>query len=973
MLPGIFLLLAAAGAGAQTNSTITGTITDATGAVLPGVTVEASSPALIEKVRTSVTDDRGQYRIVELRPGVYVLTFTLPGFSTVRREGIELTTNFTATINAELRVGAVEETVTVSGTSPVVDIENVVQQRVMTREIVDAVPTGKTFSNLTVLVPGVTTAGLGRAADVGGSEANANNTLYIHGSRGYDQMIMIDGMNTGAAETGGGGTMWMTLPDSNVEEMNIGVAAHSAESEVGGIRINIIPKSGGNALHSVTIGSYTNEHFQWKNLTDDLKARGLPAANRVNYMSDINPSVGGPILTDRLWFYGGYRNWRTVRYNTLYADTDRNDWMYVPDTNGGVVVDDQLTWDVSGRLTWQVSAKNKVSANIVVDRRCDCHSFSGILEPLSMPDAGARAIYPTNVGQVTWMSPVSSRLLLEAGFSATISSLRELPTTGAVAPPAVELATGRQFRSRSSAGTNEGYPEFRGQNYVMRGSASYVTGAHSFKFGFVANPVSVQLDRNLLGDYVVFLLNGQPSRVEYVPMPFHADEELRKFALYAQDQWNVGRVTLNAGLRFDRFHTFYQDVHLPATRVLPLRDFPGADVLNWKDFSPRLGVSYDLFGTGKTAVKFSLNRYVQMQSTDGLTRAIHPGVTSAARNPRAWTDANGNFVPDGDPLNPLANGELGPSSNANFGRPVLTLAYDPSITSGFGARPYNWETSLGVQHELLPRVSVNGSYFRRQWRSLTVIDNLPVTAADYDPFCITTPADSRLPGGGGQQICGLYDVTPSKVGANNRLQTLASNFGKQYDYWQGVDLSIDLRLPNGALLQGGTSTGRQITDNCDVVTRLDNPSQLYCHREPPFLTQVKLLGSYTLPAEINVAATFQSVPGNQVSANFVARNADIAPSLGRNLAAGPNGTVTVNLITPGAMLTDRINQVDLRVARTFSMGRARVKGTIDVYNVTNASPVLALNNTYGTNGASWLVPLQILQGRFVKFGGQLSF
>jgi hypothetical protein len=970
---GLLLLLSPRVAAAQTNSSLVGTASDGTGAILPGVTVEASSPALIEQSRTTVTDGTGQYRILELRPGTYTVTFTLPGFNTVRREGIELTTNFTATINVELRVGAVEETVIVSAASPLVDLQNVVQQRVMTRDVLDAVPTGKTFANVAVLVPGVTTAGLGRAADVGGSEANANNTLSIHGSRSYDQIIMIDSMNTGAAETGGGGTMWMAVPDSNVEEINVGAGSHSAESEVGGVRINIIPKSGGNAFQGVMIGSYASEHFQSKNLSDDLIARGLPAANRIKYLSDVNPSIGGPIARNRLWFYGGYRSWRTVRYNTLYPDANRNDWVYTRDLGSGVVVDDQLTWNASGRLTWQASARNKISSNFIIDRRCDCHSFSGILEPLSMPDAGARAIYPTNIAQVTWTSPRSNRLLLEAGFSAAISALDEQPTEGATGPPAVELSTGLQFRARSSSGTNEGYPNFKGRNFVMRAAASYSTSSHSFRFGVVANPASVDLDRRLLGDYVVVLLNGAPSRVEYVPMPFHADEELRKFALYAQDQWTVRRLTVNAGIRFDRFHTFYADVHLPPTAVLPERNFAGADVLKWNDFSPRFGVAYDLFGNGKTALKASLNRYVQMQSTDGLTRAIHPAVTSAARNPRDWTDLDGDFVADGDPLNPLGNGELGPSTNANFGKPVLTLAYDPSTTTGFGARPHNWEVSAGIQHELLPRVSLNANYVRRTWGSLTVIDNLPVSAANYDPFCITSPRDPRLPDGGGAQICGLYDVTPSLVGANNRLQTLASNYGRQIDFWQGVDLAVDVRLPRGVLLQGGTSTGRQITDNCDVVRNLDNPSPLYCRREPPFLTQVKLLGSYTFPAQVQVAATFQSVPGNLISANYVARNAEVAPSLGRNLSTGPNGTVTVNLVRPGALLTDRINQLDLRFARPFAVGRARLKAMVDVYNTLNANPVLSVNNTFGTNGASWLVPLQLLQGRFFKLGIQFNF
>jgi hypothetical protein len=430
---------------------------------------------------------------------------------------------------------------------------------------------------------------------------------------------------------------------------------------------------------------------------------------------------------------------------------------------------------------------------------------------------------------------------------------------------------------------------------------------------------------------------------------------------------------VNAGGRFDFHRTAYEAVQLPATNLLPARQFAGADVLNWRDFSPRLGVSYDLFGNGRTALKASLNRYVGAE-TIAITRAVSPTVTSTSRLARAWVDANGDFVPQGDPLNPLANGELvGPSPNANWGQPVITLRYDPTVTDGWGVRSYNWEFSSGVQHELINRVSVNAAYFRRAYGNFAAIDNLAVAPTDHDPFCITAPADSRLPGGGGHEICGLYDLKPAKVGALDRVRRLASEYGDQVEYWQGVDLTVDARLPNSVLLQGGVSTGRTVTDNCDVVTKVDNPSQLYCHTALPYLPNIKLLGAYTLPAQIQVAATFQSVPGNAIQANYVARNAQIAPSLGRNLSSGPNGTVTVNVVEPGALLTDRVNQLDLRLARTFRVGGSRIKGMLDVYNAANANPVLVVNNTYGTTGAAWLQPLQILASRMVKFSVQLDF
>jgi hypothetical protein len=314
---------------------------------------------------------------------------------------------------------------------------------------------------------------------------------------------------------------------------------------------------------------------------------------------------------------------------------------------------------------------------------------------------------------------------------------------------------------------------------------------------------------------------------------------------------------------------------------------------------------------------------------------------------------------------------------------VITLRNDPDIVEGWGVRDFNWETSFGIQHELMPRVSVNASYNRRVYGPVTVVDNLAVAPSDYSPFCITVPNDSRLPRSG-EQICDLYDIQPAMLGRVDRFRTLASNYGEQYEYWHGVDTSVDARLRNGVIIQGGLSTGRRITDNCDVVTKVDNPSRLYCHTDHPFwVPSVKFLAAYPLPKQFQIAATFQSMPGvgesnnqviaPQVQAQYVATNAEIAPSLGRNLAAGPNGTVTVNVVEPGSLLSDRMNQLDLRLSRRFTIGKAKLMGMFDAYNVLNVNPVMAWNDTYGRTGATWLSPVNVLPGRILKFSAQFDF
>jgi hypothetical protein len=438
----------------------------------------------------------------------------------------------------------------------------------------------------------------------------------------------------------------------------------------------------------------------------------------------------------------------------------------------------------------------------------------------------------------------------------------------------------------------------------------------------------------------------------------------------------MNNLTINAGLRFDYFRADYPDHNIPPTQFVPIaRTFPGLEAVNWKDLSPRLGFAYDLFGNAKTALKASVNRYVL---GDGTSRAqtLNP-VLSNNTNTRVWQDPNGDRIIQGDPLNPLTNGELGPSQNLNFGRPTaLSIRYDPEWAKGFGVRQYNWEVSAGVQHQLVPRVSVNVAYFRRIYGNFTVTDNLAIARSDHDAFCVTEPSDSRLPGGGTERICGLFDRALSTVGAIDNLVTLSSNYGDQFEHWNGVDLTMNARMSK-LLLQGGVSTGKTLLDDCQIredvpETAATNP---FCRTETPFLTQVKLLGSYTLPWDVQIAGTFQSIPGPQITASGTYTRAQLIPELGRNLSVA---SVTVPLVQPGTMYGDRLNQIDIRFTKVFRSGERRVQVMADVYNLMNGNTITSSSNNYGATtgaatGSAWLVPQAILPGRIAKFGLQLQF
>jgi hypothetical protein len=935
---------------------------------------------LIEKVRTVVTDGQGRYNIVDLRPGMYVVTFSLAGFRAIRREGIELAAGFTATVNVDMQVGALEETITVTGAAPLVDTQNVRQQTVVSDELLAALPTStKALSNLINLIPAV----VGQA-DVGGAagiyRSNAPRTATFHGKGAarfsYDGM---NAMNLGAA----GATAYIINP-ATVEESTVDSGGLSAESIAGGVLMNMIPKEGGNAFTFSVSGMYTNDSLQSDNLTNALRARGLTTLNDVLQLYDANVTVGGPVKKDRLWFFTASRfagNKNQVA--GVFFNKTQGTPFYTPDLDRPSYREESLKGQAV-RLTWQASPRNKV--NVFADPQSLSVGGRG---DFTAPEAALGWVFwPQGLYQISWSSPINSKLLLEAGASLMQTTYPNWQHP-AVKPDDISIVeASTSFRYNASATYNTEYHH----RYVQRFSMSYVTGSHAFKGGAQIEEGIYDIDRQVNGDVTYTFLRGVPNEVTQYATPHREKNRfMPDLGLYAQDQWTVKRLTLNYGLRFNYFKGYVAAEQVPATQFLPARDFaPVYGVPEWTDLNPRLGASYDLFGDGRTALKLSMGRYVGITGAN-IAAANNPITTSVNSVNRTWNDANGNYVPDCDFRNSAANGECGGFSNENFGKnnPAATRWAD-DVLRGFGVRDNFWDFSTEVQRQLGRAASVTGGYYRN-WsdnfhfdvnRQGYVTDNLEVTSADYSPYCITAPLDPRLPGGGGYQVCGLYDIAPAKFGRVNNLVTQASNYGKQTRVSDFFGLTFNSRFGSDLRFGGGVDTGRTVTDSCFVV---DSPQQLvHCRVVTPFKaqTQVKLHGSYALPGEFVVSGTFQNVPGPEIQATYPASNAEIAPSLGRNLAAcrgavACSATATVPLVAPQTLFEDRRTVLDLRLSRIFRMrSKGRLQANIDIYNVLNASSVLSVNSTFGPR---WQFPVAvggtdaILWGRMVQFGGHLSF
>jgi hypothetical protein len=960
------LVIFQAGAARAQNGAVAGTVKDASGAVMPGVTVEAASPVLIERVRSVVTDGQGQYKIVDLRPGVYQVRFTLPGFATVVREGIELSAGFTATVNADMTVGAVAESVTVTSASPIVDIQNVQKNRVLTAQAIDTLPSGRSFQSLSLLIPGISVQPGGSSSpvqDVGGLLGDGT-ALVVHGSRQGDMQYLMNGLphNNGSFTTN-------VRPNIlEAQEINYQVGANTAENLAGGVIINLIPKEGGNAYSGLFFFNGANGAMQSNNLTDDLRARGVSVTNELQKIWDLDASVGGPIQKDRLWFFGSLRYYGSdTLLAGIYYNAIPHGLLYLPDLSRPGH-DQSWTVGPSGRLTWQAMSKLKVSGYYINQPRRALAGGSATAVPggvsvVNTPEALQYQTNPSNYyGQVNATSPLTSRLLLETGFArygqdVFLASLHDGLTDQdwSITDPRLGFAYG------APASRNEVVAFV---NYY-RASLSYVTGSHSFKAGFLVTRdrtgPALQYVNNSM---TLTFLNRIPSSITLFTTPYSTETQVNLLGLFVQDQWKTGRFTVNGGLRFDRANAYVPAQHVPAAPFIGSRDFPEVDnVPNWNDVSPRLGLAYDLFGDSRTALKVTLGRYVA-QTVSALSNPVTSSVNSATRT---WTDVSGDLLPQCDFVNPDPNGECGRLSNLNFGKPNITTQYDPNYLTGWGNRETSWETTVGVQQQLLSRVGVDVAYFHKWYTHFIATDNVLVAPGDYDPYCITAPRDPRLPGGGGQQICGLYDVRPSKFGQVQNFVTFADQYGAQSEVYDGIDVTVNARLSR-LVVQGGLNAGRTRTNNCFVI---DSPQQLLnCDVRPPLLTQVKLQGTYSLPADVQVSGTFQTSPGPQITASYVATNAEIAPSLGRNLAAGATGTATVPLIPPGTVFGDRLYQFDARATKGFRLRDKRLRVMFDLYNVFNASTVIQLNNGFG---ATWLRPTFILPGRLAKVGAQFDF
>ena len=1127
---------------------IAGTVRDASGGVMPGVLVEVTSPALIEKVRTATTDTNGQYRITNLPVGTYSATFTLSGFTRAQQNNIVLTTGFTAPVNAVMAVGALTDTVTVSAESPTVDVQNARQAVVFAGDDLRELPTNRNVNSLLALTPGITSGyapaggfspgvcsgGVGVFCNPGVTGFNVGDNDGTNLAQGR---VMVDGVvvNSGAALPIVGQTGGYTADIANAQEITIQISGALGESETGGASINIVPRTGGNSF----AGSYNTTYTTASWFAENNGAYPtLPAVfQAVKSDHDISGSFGGPIRRDRLWFYaiGRTQGIHKLPVGQGSGDDPTGFWPnlhegkwgynYQPDRSKPRVEYKNIWRNVNGRFTWQATQKNKF--NFFWDEQDFCQDpCQGVVSVFTSPESWWSVQTPNRLQQVSWTNPFTNKLLFEANLTAanqrydttshreyenprTIPRIVEVgDTTGGDAlAPRVNQFSGAGFFAQTSGSLNSaingGGAETRNaQSYRTRASAAYVTGAHNAKFGyeggyFTQEQTNMVNDPRLLYNYIWPAANcaatnacgntslqfpENPNNIPGGPgggrrpipnnVVFNTGfgtllDRVSYSAFYAQDQWTIRRLTLNGALRYDHATSGYGETCVGPDKFVPLQsngqDFyctPETDGVNFNDITPRWGAAWDVFGTGRTSVKWNMGKYLtQAQiNTNNIYGNANPARRTVNSLQRAWNDIDGDRIVDCELTLLAPNGECGAfafgQDTRRFGRDPLGLdasgdaiglqttqcgrreagipaevqaycaAYGDSLLEGWGRRQSEWQLGIGIQHEILPRLSGEVTYNRRMYSNLTVSDQLNIgcdqflgvetmracqeaamtyRSRTYDFYSVMAPIDPNLPGGGGYRVLGLNAPKPGAPANQPTAQTLMDELKYR---WNGVDTNFVWRGPGGLRVNGGTSTGRTQRDRC--FASLDEPNVKGregaefldgCLEREPWRTRVNGTAAYTIPwVDVLVSTVFQSFPGVERTATMTFNKADLIFMPGSEARAAlpcatatngtgcigngnNNTTVVVNLLNNNELYGERVSLFDLKIEKNVRIRNTRTTIGLDMYNVFNSDAIQAYDANYtpdnpatpAVEANAWGNPTTLVSPRFIRLSVQFNF
>ena len=987
VLCAVILLPSIAHAQAQ----IVGQVRDESGGVLPGVTVEASSPAMIEKSRTVVTDAQGRYRLEALRPGTYRLAFTLIGFATVVRDAVQVPSEVVMTVNADMKVGALEETITVSGQAAQVDVQQASRTQVISRDVIDTLPVSRNVMSIGVLSPGVRAG----TPDIGGSRMTEQVGLRAHGLAGNDAEQLVEGMSIQSLE----GASQSYFDDMLQSEITVMTSAIPADTSGGGIRLNSVLKDGGNIFSGAAFLGFSSGQWQSDNVDDALRAapRSIRSANGIKHIHMFTGSIGGPILRDKLWFLVSARHQSS---DEIVADVPVQ--IVTPQ---GEIINSYLDTYVRGpsvRLTWQAAQKHKLASFVQRYWKRKGKTFDAGQDPRSGQFRDPSKAHHT-VGNVKYTSPISNQILIEGGYSWTLFDWHGGPQPSLLKPrgtPEWFVQTQRLSNQRMvhplcayDIGCDD-WGSLLSQRQdntriVFDGRISYVTGSHNLKFGYTHE---IGPDGRIGNEYAADLQqrynNGRPNQVTVWNTPLEAPGRVQyDSAFFMQDSWTIKRLTLNPGLRIEWFAAGMDASANAAGRFSPERFYPAQyDLIKWgPDYAPRFAAVYDLFGDGRTALKANFSKYHRQYDADPFLVYADAGLRSENRN---WFDcvlnAAGNAcsgaaaATNGDDI--VQDHEIGPSpSGGNFGLRADRNAQDLE-------RQYNLEFTAGVQHQVAPRLAVGFMLFKRQIHNIQLTDRSFITEADYTPFTTALPANdwnnvSRDPDVAAlldrNEALTIYNLNAAKNSVYGR-GLIDRSSGDNKSLYTGMEASFSTRLIGGATLFGSWTAEKNVSVFCESDDNPNGPTtgDLYQGRpvaqggrfcdqrefDIPFIHEFKLAGNYALPYGVDFGAVLQSYAGLE-------RVITWQPAAGL-FPGGRTQSQTIVLTEPGSLYGERWDQLDINLKKNIRYGSKVHTFQLDVFNVFNNNSIRTMTDAVGTSLGQVTA---IMPGRFPRLAYQFKW
>jgi hypothetical protein len=902
-----------------TTGVITGVIEDSGGAVLPGVTVALAGERLLGGTVTQTTDSSGAYRFDRLAPGSYSLKFELQGFRTVERRDIVVSASFTATVNQRLEVGGVQETITVAGESPTVDIKSTLQQTVMNQAILEGVPSGRDPWSLAKIIPGVQV----NTYDVGGTQAMQQSQLRVHGSRDDDKNFAIDGTTVNWPGGGGGATM-LYYDQGMFEEVNYQTSAIPAEVMTGGIYLNMVTKSGSNRWRGDMKTFYSRPSWQSDNFAGAIAA-GLPGGIPITKLYDFNLAGGGPLVRNKLWINGAYRNWRVDKL-TLARNPD-----------GTRAIDDNLIWNTSGKGNWQAAIDQRVGFSWNYNWKERFHRRD---TPPNFAEDRA-SLWQTNPAASTQVKYTLSRrkIVFDTTFGIMDGVTNYYYQPGTADTDIRVEDTGRS-EAFVAAERHEEAPNYRAQfDNVLSYTTRAWGGDHLLKVGTQFAQMGMNDQFWVNGDMHILFNNNAANAVRLWNTPTAHNSKIRLLGFFAQDTWSYRKLTLNLGVRVDHSRGWMPEQSKAAGTFSQARDLPETNVFSsWRGVW-RTGAVYDLFGSGRTAIKASASRYAAQIGLNMVQR-VHPFQRTSGTRP--WTDSNGDRLPQ--------EGELGTFS----GFPGQSSRYDDADGPDW---PYSDEFTAGVEHQVAGDVRIGATYYYRTNRLIIGSRNIRVPSSAYTEHSIAVPSAPSGPGGN----ITFYNLLPAFNGLQDNVfgneDVLDTDFN-------GVELTASKRMRNRWQLLAGLTLGKNeggvlTNDLNDPNNALNFPQGI---EGTDSVYAVRLSGSYAAPYDISVSGSFILNDGYPYQSAYAVTRT-VFPSLTRS-------SQTVRLTRRGDERLPDVAMFDLRVSRTFRLNDRRITPMFEIFNLSNADTVVGYNANVGS---SYLRPTEILSPRLLRLGISVDF